>query len=292
MTFPARYMAVGVLLAACDTSAELPVVLRFDAQVDGVPTGCQTVRDVQAQAPLGTPPTMAQLADARMLVSGVHLRDEASGAWVPLGTNDAFPWRNEGVTLLDFENAVALCAATGTAIVNKNLSGTLPGGTYRGLRFAIGAPLEPNHTPPLQRRAASFDDDMFVSRQHGYRFVRIDWAIEGRFDRRYRVDVGNQGCDAPPPDAASTRCDQENLATVTLDDFVLGEHAVTVNLGAFVADEDLAAVKEGGTAGCTLDPTDGLTACTGPVRALGLSPDLGDCVDDCAAQSVFAVGPR
>lgn len=269
----------------CTADATQPIILRFDAEVDGVQTGCQPVRDVDPSPLLGTPPTVAQFADARMLVSQVEFQDVETGDWVALDAPIAFPWRNQGITLLDFESADALCSATGTPIVNKNLSGTLPTGDYRGLRFSVGAPFEANHVAFERSDAASFEEDMFVDVRHGYRFIRLDWAVEGRFNRRFRLDVGNLGCD----DATPVTCERENLAQITLPDFVPGTHAISVNLGALMATVDLTQVEADVPAGCSLVAEDALTECDGALEALGLSPDSGECAGDCDGQTVFGL---
>ena len=264
------------------------VALRFDATIGGEVASCYNAQIAQVpQYSPGVNGTLAALADARMLLSNVELR-EVGGGWVPLETEPAFPWRNQGVTLLDFENDQSFCGAEGTVITNKNLSGTLPGGEYEGLRFDVGVPFELNHLDASREDSPSSVGAMFIDVQNGYRFVRLHFVVENGASQRYVVELGNGGCTSGGPSEAPSDCPRENVATITLDDFVLGEDAIGVDLGQLVASADLSAAVPDQTAGCTpLD--DGLDDCASPLTALGLGEDSGDCRNDCTDQTVFSL---
>lgn len=266
------FAAMAMLGTSCVAADEF-VVLHFQARVGDAPIGCLPVRDIVSQAPVGTPEVMAQLADARLFVSEVELRNE-SGEWVALTTVDAFPWRRHGVTLLDFESGTALCGATGTVETNEDLSGSLPAGTYQGLRFTVGVPAEANAIPLVSTNAPTTIEAMYVDEAHGYRFLRFDLAVEARANRRWRVDLGSSGEGYRP--------------RITLDDYVLGEDRVVIDLGALVASSDLGAIEADETGGCLPEDDDGLAGCPDALEALGLSPDTGSCVNDCTGQTVFS----
>ena len=282
---------LALLAAGCGEVTDLNVVLRFDPVAGDEALACFVPSSAGSFTPeyaLGTTGTLFRLANARMLMSNVELRNEA-GDWVPLDNDVAFPWRRSGVTMLDFENATSTCTATGTPESNKNISGRLPIGDYVGLRFDVGVPFDTNHVSPAQGRSPVWDSDMFSNLRDGYRFVLLEVALAADPTTRWRTEVGNLGCQAESPDNAPEQCATENVATVTLDDFVLGENAVFVDFGALVANSDLSGLLAGETSGCTIDGDDSLSDCAFSQEALGLSADTGACVQDCDDQSVFGL---
>lgn len=238
---------------------------------------------------MGTSQATASLADARLFVSSVQLRDE-SGSWVDLALTES-RWQQSTLALLDFEDGTGACADSGTTETNREVSGTIPDGVYDAVRFDVGVPFEQNHLDSATAPAPLNAPGMFWAWQSGYKFVRVDWAVEGGAIPRWNVHVGAGGCTSAAATVAPAEpCARPNLATVTLDGLDPLTDTIAVDLDALVASADVAANTTDSPPGCMSSPVEP-DECTPVYASLGLDFATGDCVDDCANQSVFGVLP-
>ncbi|MEM6930305.1 MAG: MbnP family copper-binding protein, partial [Myxococcota bacterium] len=171
----------ALLLLACDPATDDPapdeveplsVDLAFAARVGGAPAACGV------EATLGTSDTTGALADARLFLSTIQLRDADSGDWVDIELSESI-WQQPGLALLDFEDGTGACADSGTSETNSTITGTVPDATYDAVRFDVGVPFESNHLDSAQAPAPLNAPGMFWAWQSGYKFVRVDWAVTG-----------------------------------------------------------------------------------------------------------------
>src|SRR5256885_3989431 len=53
-------------------------------------------------------------------------------------TLDVNDWQTKEVTLIDLEDGTGACADAGTQAQNTQVRGTVPAGTYKGIRMTVG----------------------------------------------------------------------------------------------------------------------------------------------------------
>jgi uncharacterized repeat protein (TIGR04052 family) len=211
----------------------MAVTIPFEARVGGEPFACG-----QRYAGLGTTKTVYEPQDFRLYVHDVRLISD-SGQEVPVALTPDTKWQAEGVALLDFADKKGLCA-NGTAETYTQLVGTVPEGTYRGLRFRLGVPFALNHQDVSTAPAPFNDPVLFWGWRTGYLFVRIDGRTTG-LPGGYFMHLGSTDC-APPPSgqtSGTAGCDFPNRSEVSLAAFTPGQGKVVVDLAALLADANL-----------------------------------------------------
>ena len=137
-------LAVPLVLTACggggssDTATPAPtgpqsITIDFAAKA-----GTQDVKCGTAITGLGNGNVSAQLHDLRFYVSNVALvNDKDESVSVALDVND---WQTKEVALIDLEDGTGACADAGTKAMNLQIKGTVPAGTYKGVKLTIGVP--------------------------------------------------------------------------------------------------------------------------------------------------------
>jgi uncharacterized repeat protein (TIGR04052 family) len=261
--------AVNNALEGCERTA---VTLQFRAVVGDRPFACG-----QLYSGIGTSAADFIPADLRFYVHGVRLID-AAGREVPFRFQQDGVWQQGEVALLDFEDKTPPCRQ-GTAQTNTVLHGSIPAGSYTGLRFSVGVPFDLNHAnaatadPPLNLTA------MFWSWQAGYKFFRLDEATDA-----VRVHIGSTGCEygGGTPNEI-TRCERLNRGEVILRDFDPLADTIVVDIGEILADSDLTANQPDTAPGCESNPED--RDCEPIFRHLGI--EFANGLPDPAHQSVF-----
>ena len=204
----------------------------------------------------------------RFYVSGLTMID-AQGHAVPV-TLGANPWQNEVATLV----------ALGGRTENPTVSGRVPGGDYKAVRFLLGIPFDRNHGNPLAVSAPLNVPSMFWTWQSGYKFVRIDIANDFSFH------LGSTGCvSASAVRPPAEPCRQPNAARIRLASDTPATGTIVLDLDALVAHIDT-----GAAANCMEAYAD-RDACRGLLANLGLDPDTGLCVEGCESQAVFGFAP-
>ncbi|MFT6818557.1 MAG: putative repeat protein (TIGR04052 family), partial [Myxococcota bacterium] len=173
------------------------------------------------------------------------------------------------------------------AEMNGVVTGQIAGGLYDSFRYDVGVPFEDNHLDSASAPAPLNSPGMFWTWQGGYKFVRVDFAVDTVVRSRWNVHVGSGGCASAAPTTAPTEeCALPNRATVRLDDIPLQGGRIEVELSELVATADLGKNTEESPPGCMSAPADG-NDCSPTFAALGMSIDTGACVDNCNGQRLF-----
>ena len=297
-------MALGAVQGAA--AKDHPVSIAFGVTADGKQVGCG------ASLPnLGSGHVETKLHDARFYVYGVKLIDK-KGERTPitLAQND---WQYADLALLDFKDARggnAPCSETNPA-KNTSVTGTAPQGSYVGLEFSVGVPVEAqvdgktvalNHSametaaPPLDIAAMAWNW------QAGRKFMLIEVdppsfviKADGSKSKSWLVHLGSNGCKGNPATGEIVACAHQNCFTVTFDRFNAKTQQVNLDLTTLFKDSDIA-VDKGGAVGCMTALDD--PECPAIFKALGLNlVDTAPGAADAGQQTkpgvspVFSVGP-
>jgi uncharacterized repeat protein (TIGR04052 family) len=227
---------------------------------------------------LGANDSSLQLGDFRFFVQEVELKN-ADGDYVPVSlTLDENPWQSGNVTLLDFEDG---CNDAGTPETNMVVTGTVPAGTYDGLRFKMGVPFDLNHENPATADSPLNLTTMQWNWQGGYKFLRLD---SGNFSMTdWRMHLGSTGCDGDPIAGGTTVCDNSNRTEVEFASFDPTADTVVADFAALVDGAELDVNEPETPFGCMAGPTD--DDCAALFDNLGL-PFAGS---EAGTQQFFAV---
>lgn len=277
------FMGVGCATAdGADADTTVPVNIQVSAVVGDKAAACGV-----DYSDLGASKATAQLADARLFISQVELRS-ADGTWTPVALGDRAPWQHAGVTLLDFEDGTAACQDSGTTQKNDKITGTVAAGNYTAVRLHIGVPFDQNHVDNATSPAPFNTPGMFWTWQGGYKFLRVDWKVQGGAIPRWNVHIGSTKCAAKDKiTAPSSPCGRPNLSTVTIDVADAANAKLRLDLAALVAKADISADTESSPPGCMSAPTEP-GDCSPVWTALGMAFDSGACAGSCAAQTVWS----
>jgi uncharacterized repeat protein (TIGR04052 family) len=126
----------------------------------------------QEYADQGTPSTLITPQDLRFYVSNVRLVNE-QGAEVPLTIEERSPFQGGGVALLDFEDASGACQ-NGTPDTNSTVTGSVPAGSYSGVKFSTSVPADLNHQDPTTLPAPLQAGGMTWGWLYGYKFLKVE----------------------------------------------------------------------------------------------------------------------
>jgi uncharacterized repeat protein (TIGR04052 family) len=278
-------LATASLLVACGTTPTPPtaavapgqqaVTLRFAAQVNGQPFACG-----QRYTGVGSTRSTITPSDYRFYVSEVQLID-ARGRAVPVTLTQDGAWQLENIALLDFENGTGPCR-NGTADTNTAVRGTVPAGTYTGVRFTLGVPFARNHGDPTTAPSPLNLTAMFWNWQGGYKFVKFDTATSGQTattappDPRgggnasgFSVHVGSTACAAPSRTSAPSACLNPNRVTVQFDRFDAATQVVVADMGVVLAGSNVDVNAPNTSPGCMSFLND--ADCPPVMGALGLA---------------------
>ena len=285
-------MNIGMKLAALAVAlgaATLPlgaaaqdrkVTIRFAAMVGDKPFACgETYEGIGATGSRITP------SDFRFYVSSVELID-AAGKAVPLKLDQDERWQHRDVALLDFENRSGPCL-TGTQETRDVVSGTVPAGTYRGLRFTLGVPFDLNHADATIAASPLNLTSLFWNWQAGYKFLRIDLASSGRpqdmkpgdlprFGNReasnrlgFAIHLGSTMCAADGPNKAPANCANPNRPVIEFAAFDADKDVVVADLKSVLDGVNVDVNQAETPAGCMSSPNDG--DCNPLLRNFGLT---------------------
>ena len=275
-------LLLGLALAAGPAGAQTDrkVVVRFAAQVGDQPFACGRSYDG-----VGSTRSKVTPSDFRFYVSEVSLVDSAGKA-VPLALDQDERWQHRNVALLDFEDRTGPCL-TGTQETRNVVTGTVPAGTYRGLRFTLGVPFDLNHADSTIAPSPLNLTSLFWNWQAGYKFLRIDLATSGRpqdikpgdaprFGDRtasqrlgFAIHLGSTVCAADGPNKAPGSCANPNRPVVEIADFDPDRDVVVADLGAVLEGVDVDTNQADTPAGCMSSPND--SDCSPLMRNFGLT---------------------
>jgi uncharacterized repeat protein (TIGR04052 family) len=244
-------------LAACGKSDPEPttqdVTINFKALVSGKPFSCtQTYTGIGNNADPAK--QVFRPSDLRFFVHNVRLVD-SSGQDVSVTLTDDGKWQNGGLAMIDFEDGTGTCFyANGNVVTNTMLIGEVPIGTYNGLKFTVGVPVERNHSVYVDNQQSPLNlSAMYWSWTGGYRFMKIegmsanDRALPGGL-----LHLGSSGCtanDAVDKTKGAT-CLAANRPEIGFASFDPNHNEVVVDIGTLFKDTDLALNTTGTAAGC------------------------------------------
>jgi uncharacterized repeat protein (TIGR04052 family) len=238
-----RFIALSVLLAqslGCGIrepeEKTLPVDISFEARVGAEPFACG-----RTYSGLGTTATTYEPMDFRMYLHDVRLVAQ-DGTEVPVTLTDDGAWQKNGALLLDFADKSGQCTS-GTGATHTHLTGTVPEGSYRGLRFKLGLPESLNHQDVSIAPAPFNDISLFWSWRMGYLFTRIEGRTAGLRSGHF-MHLGSTDCPALVPGQTSDGCLFPNRPEVALDGFTLDTSKVVLDLASLFAGSNLDANAE------------------------------------------------
>ncbi len=263
------------------------VAIQFAVKANGAVVSCGT-----PISGLGTGGSTAQLHDLRFYVSEAKLMND-QGAEVPI-TLTADDWQNDQVALIDLEDGSGACADAGTTATNTTLRGTVPSGTYTGVRFTIGVPSALNHSDYAVASKPMDVQALAWSWQAGRKFLQIEVNPEGGVARpapaapsdTFYVHLGSTGCTGNPVSGETVNCARPNRMAFHSHAFNAESQQLVIDLSGLLATSNL--TTDGGSApGCMSGQTD--PECAPVFGALSLDLVSGLPIDDGHEQKLFLV---
>lgn len=274
---------VAAALVACGggggSAADKAVIITFAAQNGGTPIACGT-----ALTGMGSTKVAANVQDLRFYITNVSLVNSAGQA-VPVKLN-ANSWQltqgSETVSLIDLEDATGTCSTpTNTTATNAVITGTVPDGTYVGLKATMGVPDTLNHSAIAGGVAPLDSAAMAWSWQSGRKFAKIELNPVGgvlqtiaasgttpastKSITTFNFHQGSTGCVAKTDaagvavkDAAGNvvyTCSNPNVMDFTLAAFDASTQKVVLDVGQLFGTTNITQEK-GGAAGCMSGATD------------------------------------
>jgi uncharacterized repeat protein (TIGR04052 family) len=288
-------LAVPLVLTACggggsDTATPAPtgpqsITIDFAAKA-----GTQDVKCGTAITGLGNGKVSAQLHDLRFYVSNVALlNDKDESVSVTLDVND---WQTKEVALIDLEDGSGACADAGTKAMNLQIKGTVPAGTYKGVKLTIGVPSSLNHTDYAVATKPMDVQAMAWSWQAGRKFAQIEVNPVGGVVRpapaapgsTFYVHLGSTGCTGNPVTGETVSCARPNRMDFSFGSFNTATQKVIVDLAALYTgtnlNEDL-----GSAPGCMSGATD--PECDAIYKVLKLDLVTGKPINSGSGQTLF-----
>jgi uncharacterized repeat protein (TIGR04052 family) len=194
-----------------DSSLSIP----FAVEVAGQPFVCGA-----SYQGVGTDQQAFTAFDLRFYVHGASLSDR-SGQRHALALHQDGVFQVDNLALLDFEGDTPECD-TGTPQTNRELVGSLPAGSYRGLTFRLGVPFARNHADQTLAPSPLNLTSMFWTWRDGYKFLRLDGETE---QAGFIVHLGSTGCDGSLS-GGTQQCSAPNIVEVSLPDYEPGQRVV------------------------------------------------------------------
>ena len=260
---------------------------------------------------LGSTAATGTVKDFRFYISQVKMV-RADGAEVPLtlGANDNWNLTAgaDSVTLVDLENATGDCpTATGTTGTNAVVKGTVPAGTYTGVKMTMGVPFALNHTDwanPTTTKAPLDIQALAWNWQGGRKFAKIEVtdplasAAAGTAGKwaspTFNFHLGSTGCIGNPATGTQvSSCTAPNRMDFKLASFNPATQKVALDIKPLL-DGTNVTVNQAGATGCMSGGTD--PECLNVFKALAIDwkadgTGTGLPVNGGAAQTLFrAIG--
>ncbi|SFF19340.1 MbnP family copper-binding protein [Paracidovorax wautersii] len=298
-------LALPVALAACGgggggsdaaaanptpTPAPTPAGPRSVAITFAAQAGSQAVKCGTPITGLGTGRVSADLHDLRFYVSNVALLND-KGEAVPV-TLEASDWQNQDVALIDLEDGTGACADAGTAAMNLQVKGTVPAGSYQGLKLTVGVPARLNHTDYAVAAKPMDVQALAWSWQAGRKFAQIEVNPAGGVARpapaaagkTFYVHLGSTGCTGNPVTGETVSCARPDRMDFSLPGFDPARQKVVLDLAALYAGTDLN-TDQGGAPGCMSGATD--PECAPIFKVLQLDLATGQPINSGSGQTLF-----
>lgn len=297
-TFLTRSLSLVAVaaLAACggggDDDDTRTVSIEFAAVAGSTPVQCGTV-----VTGLGSGAADAQIQDMRFYVSNVSLlKDDGSEAPLTLPADD--DWNHtEGddrVTLIDLEDATGSCAVDGTGATHTTLTGTVPSGTYVGVKMTLGVPFSMNHTDTATAPAPLDILAMGWNWQFGRKHAKIEVTdpagATGTWpSNAFYVHLGSTGCTGNPASGQTVACTAPNRMDFHFHAFDPATQRIALDLQALLAGNDIT-VNQAGAPGCMSGGDDPECAKVFESMQIDWKPDgsgTGLPIDEGHAQTLF-----
>jgi uncharacterized repeat protein (TIGR04052 family) len=275
-------------------AATQKVILRFVPVV-----GAENFKCGKSYDDIGITHSRVTPSDFRFFVSNVELLD-AGGNAVPLALDQDGVWQYKNLALLDFENGSGPCR-NGNAGLHTAVTGNVPKGKYRGVRFTLGVPFELNHGDPTIAPSPLNFTGMFWVWQSGYKFAKLDMASNGlpqaadappemSFKDKlalmekaaasgvpskkqpraagFSVHLGSTACASPTLTTPPSECKNPNRLTVAFDKFDSGKNVIVADLASLLRDANVDVNASDTAPGCmsAIDDAD----CPPVMSAFGL----------------------
>ena len=304
MSCRSHLLVLGLLFLALPafsqpTSSAPPqkVALRFAAKLGDKPFACgQTFTNIGVTHATVTP------TDLRFFVTHVKLLD-AAGNETPVALDQDGTFQYRDLALVDLEDGSGGCR-NGNPATHTAIMGTVPAGTYTGVRFTVGVPFDLNHLDPVSAPAPLNFTAMSWVWQAGFKFIRAEVAVKtpappsadsprsaskpmGRESAGFPVHLGSTGCvSSSPTTAPATECAHPNRVVVTLTSFDPAADTVLFDFDHLLAASDVTRNTAKTSPGCMSFPND--PDCAPIFGSLGLA------FNDAPAgeQTVFRTAPR
>lgn len=247
---------------APDTQA---VTIQFAGEVNGAAFACGATF-----SGVGSTDAEYVASDFRFYVHDVALIPAGGGDPVPVALDAGdFQDADDGVALLDFETGGAGCQQ-GTTATHPALVGTVPAGSYDGISFKVGVPVDMNHLDPLTFTAPLDAPGMLWGWRGGFKFIKADGVVGGN---GFNLHVGATGCPMGDPQTPpETPCTNANVMDVTFASFDPANDTIVADVGAVLDTVDVSVNTATTAPGCMSAPTD--PECVAVFPRLGLA--VGD----------------
>lgn len=286
--------ATAALVAACGGGGDdgpQAVTLDFAAYAGSAPVACGT-----AVSGLGSGNVSAQIKDFRFYIANVKML-RADGAEVPLVLGADDDWNitagSDTLTLVDLEDASGSCA-TGTAARNATVKGTVPAGTYVGVKMTMGVPFALNHSDYATAKKPLDSQALAWSWQSGRKFAKIELTdpagTGGTWkSNTFNFHLGSTGCTGNPASGQTVNCTTPNRMDFKFASFNPSTQKIAVDVKALVDGTDIT-VNQAGAAGCMSGGTD--PECLNVFKALAIDwkadgTGTGLPINGGAAQTLF-----
>jgi uncharacterized repeat protein (TIGR04052 family) len=280
------------------------IEIQFAAMAGNTAIGCGS-----SVPGLGSTAATANVKDFRFYVSQVKLiRNDGVEVPLTLPANDNWNLTagSDSVTLVDLENATGDCpTATGTTATNAVVKGTVPAGTYTGVKMTMGVPFALNHTDwanPTTAKAPLDIQAMAWSWQSGRKFAKIEvtdplaaspagtagkWASP-----TFNFHLGSTGCIGNPATGTQvSSCTAPNRMEFKLSSFDPATQKVAVDIKPLLDGTNIT-INQAAATGCMSGGTD--PECLNVFKALAIDwkadgTGTGLPVNGGAAQTLFRV---
>lgn len=239
----AAAITAGATTVGATGERMMAVSIRMAAEVGGKPFACANSYDG-----IGTTKSTVKMTDFRFYVSNVRLT-KADGSSVPVTLTQDGLWQNEGVALVDFEDATGTCT-NGTPQTHTSIEGAIPEGTYTGIAFEIGLPFDKNHRDPAAQASPLNLTRLFWSWNAGYKFMRLDMRTTG-MPNGWVIHLGSTGCEGGTgATTAPASCRFPNRAPIVVSGFNPATDTLVMDVARMLADSNVDINQEKTAVGC------------------------------------------
>ena len=238
-----RWQTVAFLRQLSAGASTRAVTVAFRAMVGDAPISCgATYEDI------GITKSRLNVQDFRFYVHAVRLIT-SGGSEVPLTLDQDGRWQRDDLALLDFEDGTGTCA-NGTAETHTSVTGSVPAGTYTGVKFVLGVPFDRNHRDPVASPPPLNLSQLFWVWNAGYKFARLDFKTTGQ-PQGWVLHLGSTDCSPRETKlTVPTSCAHPNRVEVALAPFDPDRDAVVADVRTLLASSNVDVNTPDTAAGC------------------------------------------